>query len=353
MERKLLIICSAVIWGICLIFVIVFMLFPGIHEAAINIYKNQLNALGENSSAISLLRDGVGLYGDELTEGHSIRLELPSGVEGSEVTLQQNYMNHTVSISIPGADEMYLNDFPILGKSNRISDITYSCIKQVGTLDITLDGVYETVMEKDDRFIYIDFPRVKDVYDYVVVVDAGHGARDAGAIKNKTFEKDINLAMLLKMKEIFDKEKPENVGIFYTRTEDTNPRLDDRVGLANDIEADVFISIHQNSTATGRESSINGTSVMYRSSDETGGSKEFAAICLENLLNDLGSLSKGLIAGDEIRIIKNAKMPVALAEIGFLTNPGEMSKLKSEEYQERAMKALYNSIMEYIEKETE
>lgn len=348
MEKKLLIISNIIICFFCVGFIVIFTKYPGIHEAAMNIYKNRLSAFGENYSALSLLKDGVDLYGGELTDGHSIRLELPSGTPASKVKISNDYMNKTVSISIPGADAMYLNDFPILGKSNRISDITYSSIGQVGTLDIKLDGIYETLVEEEDRFLYIDFPKIKAVYDYVVVIDAGHGSKDGGAVKNSYIEKDINLEMLLKMKEIFDKEKPENVGVFYTRTDDTNPRLDDRIGLANEINADVFVSIHQNSTASGRQSNINGTEVMYRSSDETGESKAFAALCLENLLNDLGSLSKGIVAGDEIFIIRNAKMPVALAEIGFMTNSKEMSKLKDEEYQMKAMRAIYNSIMEYM-----
>ena len=70
---------------------------------------------------------------------------------------------------------------------------------------------------------------------------------------------------MLKLKEIFD-NSDQNIGVYYTRTDDSNPTFDQRVQLANKSDADLFISIHNNSTRSGRMSGTSGTQVMY---DET------------------------------------------------------------------------------------
>ena len=61
-----------------------------------------------------------------------------------------------------------------------------------------------------------------EVYDKVVVIDAGHGGRAVGANKQGINEKDIDLAIVLKLKEIFD-NSDQNIGVYYTRTDDSNP----------------------------------------------------------------------------------------------------------------------------------
>ena len=68
-----------------------------------------------------------------------------------------------------------------------------------------------------------------------------------------------------------------------------------------------------------------------------------------SLLQTLGSGSKGVVVGDDIYIIRTAQMPVALVEIGFMTNQEELDKLKSDEYQEAAAKALAQAVLQTLE----
>ncbi len=148
----------------------------------------------------------------------------------------------------------------------------------------------------------------------------------------------------MKLKALFDADTDHNIGVYYTRTRDYNPTLQSRVGLANDSESDLFLSIHLNSTSSGRMSSISGTEVMYRTGDQTGASKAFAKCVQDHLLSALGSSDKGLVAGDEIYIVRTSKCPVALAEVGFMTNEAELANL----YQEKAAKAMYDAILETL-----
>ena len=167
-------------------------------------------------------------------------------------------------------------------------------------------------------------------------------------------EKDIDLAILLELKELFENSK-ENIHVYYTRTDDSNPTHEQRVGLANKVNADLFISIHNNSTKSGRVSSISGTEVMFSKSQEGDFTSEnLAALCMEELTLALNSRDRGLIDGDNIYIVKNSEVPVALVEIGFMTNKEELKLLNSKEYQKKAAEALYKAIVRaFEEKEQE
>ena len=96
-------------------------------------------------------------------------------------------------------------------------------------------------------------------------------------------------------------------------------------------------------------SSINGSEVMYEGGDATGESKKFATMCLNHLLEELGSKSKGTVVGDEVYIIRMSESPVALVEIGFMTNQKELEALQDKEYQRKAAQALYDAVLEYLD----
>ena len=128
--------------------------------------------------------------------------------------------------------------------------------------------------------------------------------------------------IVLQLKELLD-NNDRNIGVYYTRTDDSNPTFDQRVQLANKSNADLFISIHNNSTLSGRMSSASGTAVMYNEADEKElGSRRFAQICLEEVTAKLGKQKPGTGGGDDIYIIRTSEVPVALIEVGFYDESG-------------------------------
>ena len=278
---------------------------------------------------------------------HHVRLEIPPEVRPNEIRYSSDYHTRNVIITIPGIGESYFYDYPMIGISDNIVDLTYGSESGVGVIEITLDGIYEFRYTQEDNYIYLDFLDPHDVYDYVWVIDAGHGGYDVGANQEESeiYEKDLTLAIVEKLKAICDKSD-ENIGVYYTRLDDSDVDLDERVEMANSINADLFLSVHINSTSSGRMSGIHGTSVMYLVSDPSGRSLAFAENVLNRLLKELGSLSKGTIAGDEIYIIRKSEVPVALAEIGFITNWEELELMQSDDYQQKAAQAMYDAMME-------
>ena len=358
MERKIINGITIVSVLFTLLCSVILYLCPNLHASAMEQQQAMDNGDSVGESVLGLIRANTkksqqsAMEDGEAPVEHHLRMEIPDNVNVKQITVENRYLYYTVQILVPGLGTTYFYDYPMTGSCDHIVDLTYGSTKNVGIIEITLDSVYEPVYSYDDKYMYIDFVDPHDVYDYIVVVDAGHGGVDIGASHSGVREKDLNLDIVLKMKEYFDASK-ENIGVYYTRLDDSDMALAQRSGLANRLHADLFLSVHINSTASGRTSSINGTEVMYRVGDKSGASKAFADNCLDCLLEALESNSKGVVAGDEIKIIRTSEVPVALAEIGFITNNEERKLMQSEEYQKKAAKALYEAVMKTLAEQKE
>ncbi|MBQ9632343.1 MAG: N-acetylmuramoyl-L-alanine amidase [Lachnospiraceae bacterium] len=338
---------SMVLMGLCLI---VLTRFPNIHEASLAL-SERIDQEG-GMSVLFMLRDESQLLdmGEEYAElkEHQIRMEIPTSVDPDEIKIDKAYMTKEIMLSIPGVTDTYFYDYPMIGSTDGISDMYYEVHDRVGVIDISMNHVYEPVLTVSGNYLFLDFKRPKKVYDYLVAIDAGHGSRDPGCVQGDVYEKDINLGIVKQLKKLFDRDK-HNIGVYYTRLEDSNPDFADRVGLANDIKADAFVSVHINSTDSGRLSGIRGTCVMYLVSDKTKRSKRLAENCLGNMLRTLGSEDRGLVPGDKIYIIRTSKAPVALCEVGFLTNPQEQAMMVTKEYQRNAARGIYRGILQTLD----
>jgi len=352
MEQKVMGIFTALILVIVISMSCLLIYVPNMHIIALKLEDSKMT--GGKISVMDMLKASDEEFEDEgedtkesVLKGHQIRLTLPQNVTSASVDIGNSYVDKTISITINGIGKDYFSNYPIRGASDNIMDVTYNSEDLVGVIEIVLDDVFEVQMTSEEEYIYLDFVDPHEVYDYIVVVDAGHGSNVPGATKQGVCEKDINLEIALELKKLFDRTD-KKIGVYYTRTDDSNPSFENRVGLANDSEADLFLSIHNNSTASGRMSSINGTEVMYQGGDTSGESKKFATICLNHLLEELGSKSKGTVVGDEVYIIRMSEAPVALVEVGFMTNQTELDLLQDPEYQGKAAQAMYDAVLEYL-----
>lgn len=214
-------------------------------------------------------------------------------------------------------------------------------------IELQLNEVYAYQFYTDETYIYIDLRPLRECYDHIIVIDAGHGGKDTGsyAAFGEMTEEDYNLAIVKKLKEYFDKE--ENIKVFYTRLTDAKVSLESRVGLANSLGADLFLSVHCNSNDETPEA--NGMEVLYQNEGENvETSKKFAKVILESLIEKTGRRKRSILKGNNIYIIRNAEVPVALAEIGFLNNTGDLSYLQSEEGQNSIAEGLYQGILEML-----
>ena len=283
---------------------------------------------------------------EDIAFRQQLRLELPAGMTEDKIVIENDYVKQLITIQIPEVEKDYFREHPLLGRSDYINDL----YMENGVIEITMDAVYEVNTVVKNGYLYVNFLTPRQVYDKVVVIDAGHGGGAPGVIKQGIMEKDINLSIVLELKKLLD-ENGRNLGVYYTRTEDINPTFEQRAQLGGKVRANFFISVHSNSTTDGQMSDYNGTEVMYDEEKDGEGfsSKHLAEICLEEITGSMGSKNNGLTHGNGIYIIRNNEVPAALIEVGFMTNQAELNKLNSAEYQKLAAQGIYNAIMRALD----
>ncbi|ULO09247.1 N-acetylmuramoyl-L-alanine amidase [Paenibacillus sp. 19GGS1-52] len=176
----------------------------------------------------------------------------------------------------------------------------------------------------------------------LVVIDAGHGGKDPGSVSlNKHSEKDFTLATVLKVAELLKNEP--NIAFVLTRSDDSYPTLQQRAKIANDLKADLFLSIHANSIPTGSTSNPSGFETYYSRPE----SLQFATTVHKHLVPASGLSDRG-IRKSSLYVTRETKMPAILLECGYLSNANDESLLYSADYQQRIAAAVVAGIKEYL-----
>lgn len=185
----------------------------------------------------------------------------------------------------------------------------------------------------------------------IVVIDAGHGGNDPGNLHQTNGlmdEKDLNLAMALKLGGYIEQFLGHRVEVVYTRTEDVYVSLEDRVKKANEIKADYFISIHCNASDNKE---IHGAETHIHLMESTTSSK-LAHMIQDQFKNRAARVSRGVkLKNDRLYnlfVLKETKMPAVLVETGFMTNTQEEAYLNSEYGQDLLMSAVFRAFRDYV-----
>jgi len=214
-----------------------------------------------------------------------------------------------------------------------------------------------------------------------IVIDAGHGGHDSGTLGvGGIEEKDVVLDVALRLgKLLHDRLGAE---IIYTRSDDTFIPLETRTAIANKAQADLFLSIHANSSSdesargvetyylnfttapdaletAARENAVSDQSIHQLSDlvkkialkDKIAESREFASDVQESLYGGLRRGNVGLkdrgVKKAPFVVLIGANMPSILAEISFVTNEKDARQLREPEYRERVAESLYKGVAKY------
>lgn len=258
--------------------------------------------------------------------------------------------DNTMTISIP-SENVDLKEGFLEIKDGLINDIKVVELRNTTKIVLTFRrGVEYTVLsnEKDDN-ITLNFKRSEEVKpsDKIIVIDAGHGGHDPGAVPNGVREKDINLAVSLKLNEaLLDK----GYGTIMTRDDDTFVDLYERPEIANRNQADIFISIHSNSMLN---SDISGIQVLYCPAFDSELKEKdnypLSDLLMDELVKGTGANNKGIIKRPRLVVLRETAMPASLIELGFLSNPEEAKLLQDENYQEILVESIVKGIEKYFE----
>jgi len=185
----------------------------------------------------------------------------------------------------------------------------------------------------------------------LIVIDPGHGGSDSGAVGAKgVMEKNITLAIAKQLQGILT---DAGAKVIMTRTSDVDvarpsaeavEELQARVDIANQARADLFLSIHMDSFST---SDAKGTSTYYYAKG-TPASQRLADLVRSGIIEQLGTEDRGTKTCN-FYVVKHTTMPAALAEVAFVSNPGESQLLTSTDGAKKAALGIYNGIRRYFQ----
>lgn len=202
------------------------------------------------------------------------------------------------------------------------------------TVKIVLKGLRpKTSICSSERTIIL--PRCKG--KKAVVIDAGHGGSDYGAIRGGINEKDINLDVARRVQSILENK---GVSVVMARDKDSTVSLEDRTIVTNSCSPDLFVSIHVNSSV---KPEITGVETHYYHEN----SFNLAQTVHECLISCVKSKDRGLFKS-KFYVINHTEVPAILVEIGFISNDQERAELVSEERKQQTAKAISDGILRYL-----
>lgn len=191
----------------------------------------------------------------------------------------------------------------------------------------------------------------------LIAIDAGHGGNDSGATgkingKLVVMEKDLNLDIALRLYELL---KQAGANVVLLRDRDVTMSLYSRPETANAMNADLLVSIHNNSAET---SAPNGAEVLYY--DKVGAeaygitSSELAAYIQKELVRETGLRDRGIVNCPHLAVLNKSLMPAVIIEGGFLSNPNDLQVMLTEEFKEgyaaAAARGIINALNAWAER---
>lgn len=177
---------------------------------------------------------------------------------------------------------------------------------------------------------------------YTIVIDAGHGGSDPGAVYEGRREKDDNLSLATKVGELLSQQ---GVSVIYTRTADIYQTPFEKAQIANQADADFFISFHRNSSEEPNQYSGVETLVY-----DPSGIKQTMAENINGALSELGFRNLGVKARPGLVVLRRTKMPALLIETGFLNNTKDNALY--DEKQPEIARAIADAVLGTLDLET-
>ncbi|MBR4724578.1 MAG: N-acetylmuramoyl-L-alanine amidase [Lachnospiraceae bacterium] len=343
----------------------------------------------------------------------------PDDITFDDIIYEDAFYENTVKIEIEGDHtEFYKDNLENTGEAVLQANVLYYPEEDVTRINIALRTDENNIIighrdEIIDDMIWFTFDLPKNLYDKIIILDAGHGGKDTGTRHGGYNEKDMNFAIIYKYcKQYFDQT---DIKVYYSRYDDTLPTLYQRAWLGARVGADFFISVHHNSHSNTK---AKGTSVYYSTEDvgtfparddddgeeyeelvenESGETSEntgidevpsdgntvennpsdentaenssdntvddiedeedddvltgkiMAQMLLDALVESLGTENRGIIDRNFVVVGKNNSVPAVLIEVGFMSNPDELKRIITKKFQKKVAKTIYKTVLEMYE----
>lgn len=271
-------------------------------------------------------------------------LDKKDKIDTGSVKFEDHYLDGYFDVTLPGDYEGDYGYGTYDVKGTVVENIEVSTKGGNTTFRFKQNRIsaYEVTDEGDSYAIRVKNP--KEVYDKVLLLDAGHGGKDPGTSGNGMQEKNLTLTIAQKIEQ---KLQGSGIKVYMTRDSDVYPENSTRAQTANDI-ADLMVSIHINS---GPETA-NGTESLYQvhanDSSSRLTSKQLAEILQASMISGTGNTNRGVKLRTDLLILNRTTVPSAIVEVVFITNTGDALKISNPAYQDQVAQAIADGIQEAV-----
>lgn len=271
-------------------------------------------------------------------------LDKKDKIDTGSVKFEDHYLDGYFDVTLPGdyeSDYGY-GTYDVKGTVVENIEVSTKGVNTTFRFKQNRISAYEVTDEGDSYAIRVKNP--KEVYDKVLLLDAGHGGKDPGTSGNGMQEKNLNLTIAQK---IAQKLQGSGIKVYMTRDSDVYPENSTRAKTANDI-ADLMVSIHMNS---GPETA-NGTETLYQVHANDNGarltSKQLAEILQGKVVSATGNTNRGAKLWTDVLILNRTTVPAVIVEVIFITNTGDALKISNPTYQDQVAQAIADGIQEAV-----
>ena len=308
-------------------------------------HENRLSGLkfAENNAQLTSLKS---TSSNDLSEDFTVKFDKP-------VVPAIKKTDNNFELSIFNIQNFDLDGLKRAAKSTKLQTLkiekfSTNCLKFVFPIKSgTQINVYEHINNKQLEIKFV-LPKIetkkaptpnvpKKNTGKTIVIDAGHGGSDTGAIQQNIYEKNLNLPVALKVKDILQQK---GYNVLLTRSTDVYLSLQERVDYTINNKADIFVSIHANSCA---KPEISGIETHYYKNIDY----ELAQNVHNSMMRYVTTEDRGLFKS-KLYVIRNNDIPSILLEMGFMTNGKELDDMQTEKRQDATAKAIAEGIINYL-----
>lgn len=270
----------------------------------------------------------------------SVCIPLPEEIRPDDIVIENRYLEHRINVIIKGAEKDYYNKKEVVGDISRIQAAVSYEEEGAVVLTFRMNGLYEHKYLMEENALYLDFMNPHEMYEKIVVLDAGHGGTDEGGTVHGLKEKDFTLSVAERVQSSLE---DSDVRVYCTRQEDADVDTARRMEFINELRPDFAVSIHLNSSG---DNAKYGTEVWY-SADyviPVFGNPELADILERNVVTAIDGRANGLVgcsgpeegADAEVRqMLAGVRVPTAVLQAGYVTNEREAELLKQPGYMDK------------------
>ncbi len=313
--------------------------------------SEETSSSGNLTDVFTKEEDFTNLYPNAIFTRNHFVIPLPENIDFSKIVDSDQYENKRFTIAIPGNHMAFFTEQDMFHQIDSLKNIQFGYKVADNSTIITfnttkIQGYSITIA---DGLLGVEIADPPEIYDKIVVLDAGHGGIDPGTSRSNVLEKNVNFNVINRYAP--DYFKDSDIKVYYTRTTDTKIALQERADFAKEVGADFFISFHVNANSSA---SVHGTSVYYSSANnkvtESGlKSSVIASTVCDKLSSVWGTKNRGILT-EKFVVIHNNTVPAVLIECGFITNNNDFEKIKDTSFQKKAAEAIYDSVCELFDK---